>query len=54
MSLRLEMISSIVSNERKNIILYEENLKLMKNNTFSNVFYNRIFPHYRLLLISKI
>ena len=39
------MMSSVVFHERKNIIIYFENLKLMKNNTFNNVFCNRIFPY---------
>ena len=31
---------------KKNIVFYGENLKLTKNNTFSIVFSNRIFPCY--------
>ena len=45
MILRFEMISSVVSYERKNI-LHTKNLKLTKNNTFNNVFCNRIFPYF--------
>ena len=36
MILRLKMILSIMSHERKNMIFYEKNLKLSKNNTFNN------------------
>ena len=36
---RLEIILSVVSYARKNIILYEKNLKLAKNDTFNNVFF---------------
>ena len=36
MILRLEMILSGVFYERKNIIFYEKNLKLRKNNTFNS------------------
>ena len=43
--LKFEMIFSIMSYERKNIIFYEKNLKATKNNTFINVFYNRILPY---------
>ena len=39
---RLEIILSIVSYERKKIISYEKEFKFTKNNTFNNVFYNRI------------
>ena len=42
MILRLEMILSVVSYERKNII-HEKNLKLTKNNTFNNVFVIEFF-----------
>ena len=36
MILRLEMILSGVFYERKNMIFYEKNLKLRKNNTFNS------------------
>ena len=36
---------------KKNIIFYEKNLKLSKNNTFNNVFCNRIFTYYPFLPI---
>ena len=51
MILRLEMILSVVFYERINIIFYEKNLKLTKNNTFNNVFCNTILPYYRFLII---
>ena len=51
MILRLEMILSIVSYERKNIFFYEKHLKLTINNTFDNSFYDRIYPYYRFLPI---
>ena len=44
---------SVVSYERKNIIFYEKNLKLLNNNTFNNVFCNIIFSYYRFLPNSK-
>ena len=50
--LKLEMILSVVSYERKNI-LYEKNLKLTKNNTFNNVLWNRIFSYNRFLAMFK-
>ena len=37
MILRFEIILSIVSYERKNIIFYERNLKHTKNNAFNTV-----------------
>ena len=37
----------------KNIIFHEENFKFTKNNTFNNVFCNRIFSYNRFLLILK-
>ena len=52
MILRLEMILSLVSLQ-KNIVSYENNPKHTKNNTFNNVFCNRIFPYYRFLPIVK-
>ena len=48
MILRFEMILSVVSYERNNIIFHEKSLKLPKNNNFNNVFCNRIFLHYLL------
>ena len=36
MILRLEMILSIVSYERKNMFFYEKHSKLTKNNTFND------------------
>ena len=45
MSLRIEMILSIVFHERKNIIFYEKNLIFMKNDTFNNVFCNKFFSY---------
>ena len=47
MILRLEMILSVASHERNNIIVYEKNIGLMKTNTFENVFCNKMFPCYR-------
>ena len=41
-NLRIEIILSVVSYERKNIIVYEKNVKLSNNNTFNNVFCNII------------
>ena len=41
--LRLEMILSVISYERKNVIFYEKNFKLTKSNTFNNVFGNQFF-----------
>ena len=38
--LKVEMLLSVVFYERKNIIFYEKNFKLMKNNTFNDVFCN--------------
>ena len=46
MILRLEMISSAAFNERKNIIFYEQNSELTKNNTCNNFFYTKIFSYY--------
>ena len=40
---------SVVLYESKNIILYEKNVKLTKNNTFINIICNGIRPHYRFL-----
>ena len=37
--------------KRKNTIFYGKNFKLTKNNTFNNVFCNKIFPFYRFLPI---
>ena len=37
MILRLEMILSVVSYEKKNIIFYEKNLKPTTNNTFNDL-----------------
>ena len=45
MILRFEILSSVVSFERKNISFHEKNLKLIKNNNF-DVFCNRRFPYY--------
>ena len=47
----LEVIFLVVSYERKDILFYEKNLKFSKNNTFDNIFCNRIFPYYRFLPI---
>ena len=44
---------SDVSYERNNIIFYKKNSKLMKNNTFNNVFCNRTFPYYFILQMSS-
>ena len=49
MILRLEIILSVMSYKRKNIIIYEKDLKLAKSNTFNNVFCNRIFLYYCFL-----
>ena len=38
MILKLEIILSVVSYERKNITFNEKRLKLTKNNTFNNAF----------------
>ena len=51
MVLRFEMILSVVFYKRENIIFYEKHLKLTKNNTFNNVFCNKIFPCYPFLPI---
>ena len=40
MILRIEMISSVTSYERKKIIFYKQNLKLRINNYFNNFFCN--------------
>ena len=40
-----------MSYERKNIIFYEKNFKLTINNTFNNIFLNKIFLYYRILPI---
>ena len=53
MILGLEIILSVVSSERKNIVFHEQNQKLTKNNTFNDFFFNRIFPYYRFLPIFK-
>ena len=53
MILGLKSILSVVFYERKKIILYKQNFKVMNNNTFNNVFCNRIFPYYSFLLIFK-
>ena len=49
MILSPEIISSIVSYERENIIFHGKNLRLTKNNTFNNVFAIEFFltitPH---------
>ena len=42
-----------MSYRRKNMIFYEKNIKLEKNDIFNNVFYNRIFPHYRFYQFFK-
>ena len=47
------MILSIVSYERKNIIFYDKNLKLRKNNYFNNVFCNQTFSYCCFLSIFK-
>ena len=44
MILKVEIILSIISYERKYIIFYEKNLKLTKNSTFNNVFLIEFFP----------
>ena len=50
MILRLEMILSVMSYGRKNIIFYEQNLKLTENNTFNNdnekFYYKNFFKKY--------
>ena len=51
-SLRLEMILSVISCKRKNIIFYEKNLKFTKNITFNNVSLLSLFTNF--LLIFKI
>ena len=53
MILRLEMVLSVVSDGRKNIIFYEKNSKLKKSNTFINVSCNRIYPYHFLLIFQK-
>ena len=54
MVLKLEMILSIVSYEKKNIIIFYENYsKLTKNTTLNNLFRHRIFPYYPFLPILK-
>ena len=50
----MEMILTAVSYERKNIIccyIYGKNLRLTKNNTFNNVFRNKVFSYCRFLPI---
>ena len=42
MILRIEMMS-VVSYKRKNIIFYEKNFKIMKNNTFHSFFLIEFF-----------
>ena len=42
MIFRLEIILSVVAYERENNIWYEKNLKLMKSNSFKDIFCNRI------------
>ena len=42
MILRLKIILSIVSYERKNIIFYEKNSKLAKNNTFLSAVHRKL------------
>ena len=37
--------------EEKTLFFYKQNLKLNKNNTFNNLFCNRIFPYYHFLPI---
>ena len=51
MILRLEKILSVVAYKRKNIIFYEKNLKLTKNNTSDNDSCNTILPCYRFIPI---
>ena len=51
MILRIVMILSIVSYERKNTIFYEQNLNLRKNNYFNNIFFNSTFSYCRFLPI---
>ena len=51
MFLRLEIVLSAVSYERKNIIFYENKFNLAENNTCNNVVCNRISPYYRFLPI---
>ena len=51
MILKHEIILPVVSYDKKNIIFYEKNLKLTKNNTFNNVSCNKIFPYNRFLSI---
>ena len=53
MILRLKVILLVLPYERKKIILYEIQLKLKKNSTFNNKFFNRTFPYYHLLPIFK-
>ena len=53
MILRVEMILPVVFYERINIIFYEQNLNLTKNNNFNNDLWNRIFPYYRFLPVFK-
>ena len=53
MILRFEMLSSVVSYERKNISFYEKNFKLTKNNTF-DVFCNRSLHKLWLIFSGKI
>ena len=50
MILRVKMIL-VISYEIKNIIFYKKNQNTTINNTFNNVFYNRIFSYFRFLLI---
>ena len=49
MILKLEIKLPILPYERENIMFYEKNLKLAKNNTCNNGFCNGIFPFYRFL-----
>ena len=53
MILRVKMILTVVSYERKNMIFCGKNIKITKYNIFNNVFCNRIFPYYRFLPIFK-
>ena len=48
MILRLEIILSFAFYKRKNITFHGKNLKLIKNNTFDNVFY---FTNYNLTIM---
>ena len=49
--LRFEMILSVMSYERKNIIFYGRNLKFTKKNTFDHFFVIEFFSYYRFIQI---